>query len=353
MAEIMPFGVRERIEASGVPFFSIYGWLDAGLAFSGLVHFNNFSNPQEVHIGPFSHAGLYDADPFATRDAPARPNHEEQMELVAEFFDRHLKGAAAAKPGAADREGAAQTERVVRYYTLGAGTWRNTPVWPPEGLEAVRYFFDAEGRATLDPHGSGSDTMDVDFNAGSGALSRYRSIVQATDIVYPDRAAATGRLLHYDSDPMGEDMELTGSPIAELHLSSTREDGAYFVYLDDVAPDGVVTYLTEGVLRGLFHKTSSHPGPYRTLGVDRAYWKEDAEELTPGKEYRMDIELFPVSALIRKGHRLRFSLAGADADAMPRVPEAGPAPRVTVHRAMFNRSQVTVPLAPFWTGGPR
>ena len=341
MAEIMPFGVRERIEASGVPFFSIYGWLDAGLAFSGLVHFNNFTNPQEVHIGPFSHAGLYDADPFATANASVHPDHDEQMEMVAAFFDRHLKGEAAAPT------------RVVRYDTLGAGTWRSTTVWPPEGLEPVRYFFDAGGRATLDPQGSGSDTMEVDFATGSGSLSRYRSIVQATDIVYPDRAAATGRLLHYDSDPMAQDMELTGSPVAELHVASTREDGAFFVYLDDIAPDGAVTYLTEGVLRGIFHKTSSRPGPYRTLGVDRAYWKEDAEPLEPGKVYEMDIEMFPVSALVRKGHRLRFSLAGADADAMPRVPETGPAPRITVQRAMFKRSQVTVPMAPFLTGGAR
>jgi hypothetical protein len=81
--------------------------------------------------------------------------------------------------------------------------------------------------------------------------------------------------------------------------------------------------------------------------VPRAYWKEDAEPMEAGKVYRMEIEMFPVSALIRRGHRLRFSLAGADADAFPRVPETGPAPRVTVHRDGATRSSVTVPLAPF------
>jgi putative CocE/NonD family hydrolase len=171
--------------------------------------------------------------------------------------------------------------------------------------------------------------------------------VQATDIVYPDRAGKTARLLHYDAPPMAEDMELTGSPVATLYVSSTREDGAFFVYLDDVGPDGKVTYLSEGVLRGLFHKTSSRPGPYRTLGVERAYWKEDAEPLQPGQTYPMEIELFPVSALLRQGHRLRFSLAGADADAMPRVPESGPAPKLTVYRGGARRSRVVVPMAPF------
>jgi putative CocE/NonD family hydrolase len=338
MAQTMPFGVRARIESSGIPFFSIYGWLDAGLAFSGLVHFTNFSNPQLTYIGPFSHAGLFDADPFAPVDTPARPGHDEQMEMVADFFDRYLKW-----------DGAPKLEREVRYDTLGAGTWRSTPVWPPAGLQPVTYYFAGNGGAVMAESGApdAADTMEVDFAAGSGGLSRYRSIVQATDIVYPDRAGKTARLLHYDAPPMAEDMELTGSPVATLYVSSTREDGAFFVYLDDVGPDGKVTYLSEGVLRGLFHKTSSRPGPYRTLGVERAYWKEDAEPLQPGQTYPMEIEMFPVSALLRQGHRLRFSLAGADADAMPRVPESGPAPKLTVYRGGARRSRVVVPMAPF------
>jgi len=339
MDQIMPYGARAAIEASGVPFFSMYGWLDAGLAMSGLIHDTNFSNPQEVYIGPYSHAGLFDADPFNPAEAPAQPDHEGQMEMVADFFDRHLKG------------DEAPPERLVHYYTLGAGTWRTTPVWPPEGPKPVVYEFGEQGTARVPQTGplgeSGADSMEVDFSAGSGPWSRYRSIVQATDIVYPDRAAATARLLHYDTEPMTADMELTGSPVATLFVSSTREDCAFFVYIDDVAPDGKVTYLTEGVLRGLFHKTSSRPGPYRTLAVPRAYWKEDAEPMEPGHVYRMEIEAFPVSALVRQGHRLRFSLSGADSDAFPRVPETGPAPRVTVHRSGAARSSVTVPLAPF------
>ena len=37
--------------------------------------------------------------------------------------------------------------------------------------------------------------------------------------------------------------------MVSLQLSSTKPDGALHVYLEDVAPDGRVTYLTEGVLR--------------------------------------------------------------------------------------------------------
>ncbi len=336
MADIMPYGVRSRIEASGVPIFSIYGWLDAGLAFSGLAHYNHFNNPQVVLIGPFSHGGLFDADPYRPADTPAKPDHDEQLRMVTDFFDDFVKGESPSKP-----------ERMVRYFTFGADTWRDTSVWPPAGLEPVAFFLEEGATARVSPAGSGADTMNVDFSTGSGNLSRYRSIVEATDIVYPQRSADTAKLLHYDSDPMTTDVELTGSPVAKLFVSTTREDGAFYVYIDDVAPDGSVTYLTEGVLRGLFHKTSSRPGPYETFGVDRAYWKEDAEPMEPGKVYPLDIEMFPVSALVRKGHRLRFSLSGADADAMPRIPAEGPAPQVTFHRTESARSMILVPMAPF------
>jgi putative CocE/NonD family hydrolase len=339
MADIMPYGARPRIEAAGIPIFSIYGWFDAGLAFSGLAHYQNFSNPQVVLMGPFSHGGLFDADPFRPADAPAEPDHDEQMKLVTDFFDDFVKG----------REGATP-ERTIRYFTLGADTWRTTSVWPPSGLETVSYFFGEGQSAGVAPAGSGTDTLHVDFTTGSGALSRYRSIVAATDIVYPRRSEDTSKLLHYDTEPMTADMELTGSPIAELYVSSTREDGAFYAYVDDVSPEGEVTYLTEGVLRGLFHKTSSRPGPYRTFGVERAYWKEDAEPMEPGTVYRLEIEMFPVSALVRRGHRLRFSLSGADADAMPRIPAEGPAPQVTVFRTPEEPSRIFVPMAPFEGG---
>ena len=55
-----------------------------------------------------------------------------------------------------------------------------------------------------------------------------------------------------------------------LHVASTHEDGAFHVYLEDVAPDGRITYITEGILRAIHHKLSDEapiynlPGPYRT-----------------------------------------------------------------------------------------
>jgi uncharacterized protein len=41
-----------------------------------------------------------------------------------------------------------------------------------------------------------------------------------------------------------------------LYIASTAEDVAFHIYLEDVAPGGHVTYLTEGVLRAI-HRPSA------------------------------------------------------------------------------------------------
>jgi len=124
-------------------------------------------------------------------------------------------------------------------------------------------------------------------------------------------------------------------------------DGALYVYLDDVSPEGHVTYLTEGELRLLFNKAPTAERGYTTLGVPRGFSRLETAPLVPNQTYSVAIELFPVAALIRAGHHLRVSLAGADADAMPRVPDTGPAPHIIVLRDPVEGSRILVRLKPY------
>lgn len=99
-------------------------------------------------------------------------------------------------------------------------------------------------------------------------------------------------------------------------MRSDQTDGAVFAYLEDVAPDGRVTYLTEGVLRLLHRKTSSggcNPAP----GTERSFSRADAAPVTPGELMHVEIPLLPVAAKIAKGHHVRLSIAGSDADSFP------------------------------------
>ena len=338
MKDIMPFGVSQELGSASLPTLTINGWLDAGLPMGALERFVNVNSPQQVILGPFSHGGRYNGDPFASPEEPSPLPEGHQLQLVADFFERALE------------QPERSANRAIIYYLLGShDQWRTTEQWPPTDSAQVTLYFAAGYRLAADTslEGSGSDQFDVDFSAGTGRYSRFSSIVGGTPIVYADRARQTAALLHYDSSPMTRDMELVGSPVAEVRFTSTRMDGALYVYLDDVSPQGKVTYLSEGELRLLFNKAPTADRGYQTLGVARGFSRLEAGPLVPNQTYAVAVELFPVAALIRTGHHLRVSLAGADADAMPRIPASGPAPRIDVLRDPVDGSRIVLRLKPY------
>jgi putative CocE/NonD family hydrolase len=131
---------------------------------------------------------------------------------------------------------------------------------------------------------------------------------------YPDRAEADAALMVWDSAPMPADMELAGFPVVAFEMAAQSCDPALFVYLEDVAPDGRVTFITEGQFRALHRR----PGDPASLAYDQgpaphSFTRADRMESSPGERIRVEFALSSTAALIRAGHRLRIALGGADA----------------------------------------
>jgi putative CocE/NonD family hydrolase len=312
--DISPSGLRTKIEASKVPMMVWCGWLD-GSATGTLIRYRTFSNPQVVVIGPLSHGGNFNVDPFAAKHSPSVPSMEEQYKMEADFFDEVLRNA---KPE--------PIESSIQYYTMGEGKWQTTKIWPPEGFSIERLYFDEHSMlsAAAPSVSSGSDSYTVDFTASSGNQTRWHTGFGGGDVIYPDRAEEDKKLLVYTSVPLERDLEITGTPALTLEMSSTSADGAVHAYLEDVSPEGRVTYVDEGVFRLMDRKEVDPKSlPYQPLGPAHSFLRKDAEPLTPGETVRIRFELYPTSLLLRKGHRIRVSLAGADAGVFQRFPTEG------------------------------
>jgi hypothetical protein len=164
-----------------------------------------------------------------------------------------------------------------------------------------------------------------------------------SDVVYPDRAEADARLLIYTTAPLDRELEVTGNPIVTLRLATTATDGSFIAYLEDVAPDGTVTYVTEGQLRGLHRKVSADPPPYRMLVPHHSFLRKDGAPMVPGQVTTLQFGLIPTSVVFRKGHRIRLALSGADKDTFKRIPETGGA-TWTVHHSATHPSYVELPV---------
>ena len=130
-----------------------------------------------------------------------------------------------------------------------------------------------------------------------------------------------------------------------LEIASTEADGAFFAYLEDVAPDGRVTFLDDGEIRALGRKlVDPRKLPYVSLGPVSSGFRSAAQPLVPGKPAELKFSMWPTSIVLHKGHQIRIALSGADA-CFRRYPPVGDV-TWTVYRQSKLASYVELPIRP-------
>ena len=341
-AEIGPLNWREAIERSGVPMLVLVSWLDAGTADGTIQRFQNFDNSQKVVVMASTHGGGYHASPYTVSSdpLPPQPTQEEQFELRRLFFDRHLKG----------EDNGVDEWPDFRFFNLGEEAFHESETWPPRGTSSRTYYMNEGGLLSIYPDdvSPGSDRYLVDSGVTTGPNNRWMAQMGEPILNLDDRASMDGRMLTYTTDPLPADLQIAGHPVVTLDLASDREDGALFIYLEDVDPEGRSRYVTEGGLRLIHRKTTSNPYFPSSLPY-HSFARADAQPMPADSSVTVEVALWPIAALIRQGHRVRLAIAGADADMFDPLPQDGPA-TLTVHRGGEEASRLTLPVV---SGGLR
>ncbi|MGE5677858.1 MAG: CocE/NonD family hydrolase, partial [Pseudomonadota bacterium] len=214
-----------------------------------------------------------------------------------------------------------------------------------KGFEDRRlYFKSGQGLSESRPEGaSGSDSYKVDFTATTGESNRWRTNLGGGRIAYPNRAEEDKKLLVYTSEALTEDVEITGVPVVTLNMSSSAEDGAFYVYLEDVAPDGKVTYVTEGELRAVHRQVTEGDQGHAVLGPKHSFVEKDGKLLVPGENTEIKIGMQATSVLLKKGHSIRIAIAGHDCSNFRKIAEAD-TPVINVQRDEEFSSFVELPM---------
>jgi uncharacterized protein len=306
-----------QINRSGTAIYIQGGWAD-DLRAQGVATYLNLTGERRLIIGPWGHCQNGDFD------------------LVAEihrFFDQHLKG----------MDTRLNAEDPIHYYTINApaGTeWRASKTWPVAGATSTTLFLTgaANGLATAAPRKASPVSFTV----------RY-------DVDCPSARPGPGGLLtgappcplehggpRFVTPPLKADTEVTGDAIADLWLTASTADANLFVYLEDVAPDGTVTQVTDARLKASLRKLDAPPYANNGLPWHRGH-AEDAAPLTPGEPARLQIAFLPNSFVFRAGHRIRISVAGADYRERDRTPKS-PAPQLTLLNDAGHLSAIVLPI---------
>ncbi|MDX2935886.1 alpha/beta fold hydrolase [Streptomyces ipomoeae] len=227
---------------------------------------------------------------------------------VTAWFDRYLKDDKGTDTGSAFR--------VTR--TLGTGSGdgetRLSGTTDDEypGLESDRRSIALAGREQSFTNPAGASPPAVSalpgLGAAAGGLAQLSSLGVSISLDFPGQFAA------FQSKPVTDDLQITGSPTATVHVKSTSEDAVLFAKVYDVGPDGRSQVLPSQLVE-----------PVRVEGARSG---KDVRLTLPAIDHELD-----------DGHSLRLVLASTD------LGYASPAAPATYTVSLKGDLEVPTPLA--------
>ncbi len=305
--------VCQEITAIQCPVMAVSGWAD-GYSNAVFRLMERLTVPRKGLVGPWSHKYPHDGKP-----GPAIGFLQECLR----WWDQWLKG----------KETGIMDEPMVRAYMLDSvppvsrydlrpGRWVAEDGWPPEGIEARRFRL-APMRLVAGDEPVPPETLTFRSPLRLGLFAGKWCSYAAPPDLPGDQREEDGGALVFETEPLAEDLEILGAPLADLELSSDRPVAMVAARLSDVLPDGRATRVTYGILN-LTHR-ESHAEP---------------EPLDPGKRYRIRLQLNDIAQRFPKGHRLRLSLSTSY------WPLAWPPPLRTNLTLHTGESALTLPVRP-------
>lgn len=322
----------DDLRAANAPEYAIAGWFDGTYANAAIKRFNTIGNPgDKLIIGAWDHT-QHNISPFTA----IGPTHFDLLAEITKFIDGIVGGF----------PDVLHSDARVHYYTMGAERWNHADSWPVPNTPMRLYLSAGHQLSTTIPMEAGEDRYAVDYTATTGHRTRFDTLMgRALRNPYPNRAVQDAKLLVYDGPVLAADTEVTGHPQVSLTVTSTADDGAFFVYLEDVAPDGTVTYVTEGELRAIHRAIAATPAPTWQSGPYHSFLRAAARPMIPGQATELRFDLLPTSYLFKAGHHIRIAVAGADAAHFSRIP-ADPAisPVISLLRGGHQASWVELPI---------
>lgn len=274
--------VCEDLAAVQIPVMAVSGWAD-GYSNSVFRLLEGLDAPRLGLVGPWSHKY-----PHLGQPGPAIGFLQEMVR----WWDHWLKDD---DNGVMDapmlRSWMQESVPPSTSYEDRPGRWVGEDAWPSPHIRRERLGL-APGRI-LDPDEEPPErelTLQSPLSVGQFA-GKWCSYNAPPDLPYDQREEDGGSMV-FDSAPLLERREILGAPVLHLELAADRPVAMVAVRLSDVAPDGMATRVTYGLLN---------------LNHDDRH--ETSQELEPGRRYRFAVALNGVAQAFPPGHRIRVSVS--------------------------------------------
>ena len=244
-------------------------------------------------------------------------------------------------------------DRPVRIFVMGGGEgtktaddrlahggrWRDEQEWPLRRAEDTEYFLASNGTLSEQPPATSTPPSSFAYDPrdpvptvggvcyfmkpGETEPGQPRLFIPYGPQDQREQAGVFGSttnqplaersdVLVFETRLLERDVEVTGTPVIHLSVSSSAIDTDFAAKLVDVYPPsadypgGYALNLADGIMRARYR-----------LGFERP------EFLTPGEVYELTLRLYATSNLFKAGHRIRIMVSSSDYPAYDPNPNNG------------------------------
>ena len=313
-----------------IPVYFVGGWYDSWAsnttASYRALKAQNRKSPTYLIMGPWIH-GAQNGSRHGQVDFGSDAAIADPLAWRLEWFDRWLKDRADNSIGRAD-----PFASPVRIFVMGSGdghktpegmlfhggAWRNEQEWPLQRAQATEYFLQPGGGLATSKPPAGGGKIDFVFNPDQPVPTIGGNISSGNDILLQGAwnqrggphvwnwtstipLSARNDVIVFQTEPLTEDLEVTGELSVRLWISSDCVDTDFTAKLIDVYPPsddfpaGFDLNITDGIRRARF----------------RDSLKEE-KLLTPGEPTELTVNLYPSSNIFKRGHRIRVDISSSN-----------------------------------------
>ena len=311
-----------------IPVYLVGGWYDswAGNTSTNFqVLTRHKKGPIYLIMGPWIHGGYgryeHGQVSFGEDAAIADP-----LSWRLAWYDRFLKE----KDNAVGTADPFRTK--VRIFVMGTGDerrdehghknhggyWRNENEWPLARTQYTKFYFHEDGKLSAEPTRARASSTSYRFDpddpvptiggnisSGGGIMLQGAWDQRGGDHIWnwqiPMPLSARNDVVVFQSEPLDEDMEVTGEIEVKLWASSSAVDTDFTAKLLDVHPPnpdfpgGFDMNIGDGIIRARFRDSI-----------------EREELMESGTIYPFTIKLYPTANVFKKGHRIRVDISSSN-----------------------------------------
>ena len=284
---------------------TVGGWFDAedlvgpAKIFHSVAQFNPTTSNKLVY-GPWVHGGWArnDGDHLGDVDFAAKTSDFYNENILLPFFREHLKEAGDAKLPTA------------YVFETGSNVWRRYDSWPPKDTQPRTLYLRSDGRLLPEAASETANAFDEYVSDPNRPIPFVNFPTTDVPQTYMDAdqrfAAKRPDVLVYQTEPLEEDITVSGPVSPHLWVSTSGTDSDFVVKLIDVYPMnarnpdpnprevemGGYQQLVRGEpFRGKFRNSFEKPEPF-----------------VPGQPTAINFSLPDINHSFRRGHRIMVQI---------------------------------------------